>query len=165
MATEELYVNVYNVVSEGWSVSGANPYLQSGDGEYISSRTNGALESNFGFANSAGSGTINSVKLRLRDKIQNLDSLNTYTVEVYDGSSWTSIGSFAPAGTSFANQPLKDVSAILNTWAKINACLIRLTCNRVDNYYVYVSAASRVVDYTVVAGGQQLFTLINQEDY
>ena len=148
------YVNSWShAYTPHWGITGSSPYLDADDVSYISCNTvakNLYKEGDFDFPNSAGSpsDTINSVKLRFRDSISNLGSNNYYTAYVYDGTNWFKVADMFPAWTAFTDEADQDVSAILNTWTKINACQVYVQFVGFDNYLVKISECRRIVDYT-----------------
>lgn len=133
-----------------WGTVGANPWLDAGDASYISSAGNNFKSGDYSFPNSAGGGSdiINSVKLRFKDRIGNINGMNTVDVYVYDGTSWSYAGSLAPSWILFQYDIDIDVSAILNSWAKINAANVYVQLIRFDGYAIAISELIRVVDYT-----------------
>lgn len=148
---EDKYVNTYGAdFGVSWLRIGSSPYLQDTDADSISTYSNHYSEGHFLFPASAGSGTINSVKLRLEAK-QNLDSDFTHIdLWVYDGTAWTNLGTVWFT-TSFAWYEV-DVSAILNTWVKINACEFYVYSHDTDAVTMSIRRGVRRVDYgSVVA--------------
>lgn len=146
---EEVYVNSYDASETGWTRVGSSPYLHNSDADYIYARTNNRYISKFGFPNSAGSGTINNVKIRV-------EVMNTYRaggalaeVLLWNGASWVSLG-YAGSPDVYSWVEF-DVSTILNTWEKINGAKLRFRSVRQDGT-IYVRRATRRVTYTPVVG-------------
>lgn len=155
MTVEEVYVDSFDRTNTAWievPVLDSYVYLNDNNTDYIYIALANALEGDFGFPASAGSGTINSVKLRFETKISKALGNNDVEVYVWDGSSYNRAGILAPTSTSYGWEEL-DVSAILDTWAKINAAKIYLKLIRFDAYAIYVRRATRKADYTAVAVG------------
>jgi len=145
---EELYVDSFSADEVQWIEVGSSPYLHDSDIDYIRCAVNNYYESKFGFPASGGSGTINSVKIRVEAASS---AIGIYTeVYVWDGSAWQYLGDTSDSDewtwTEF------DATAILNTWAKINGATLRFKCRRISGSgTVYVRRATRKVDYTPVA--------------
>jgi hypothetical protein len=155
MTTEEIYTDALDGTYSEWAVLGSTPYLQNTDTDYIRINLNAKTEGDWTFPASDGSGTINSVKLRFEAMVQAVNSYDA-TVYVWDGASWVNIGDLGIASTSYAWYE-KDVSAILNTWAKINGAKVRLV-SWVSGAakYIYVRRLTRKVDYSAaIIGGIQ----------
>ena len=151
MPVEEVYVNSFDVSEVAWSEVGASPYLQDSNVDYIGTDAGTQYESKFGFPASAGSGVINSVKIRVEAYNVPADIGRTANVYVWDGAAWQLLGT---VGEAFAYTWYElNASAILTTWAKINGAKLRIRSNIGDGT-VYVRRATRKVDYTPVAGAQ-----------
>ena len=153
MTVEEVYTNAFDNTYVAWVEVGSSPYLHASDADYIdklTSKTTTYKEGNWSFPNSAGSGTITSVKLRFEVKRSDLlgDDLGV-TVYVWNGASWISVGILALDSTSYAWEEI-DVSSILDTWAKINGAKVylRTTNASAKTCTLYVRRCTRKVDYT-----------------
>ena len=144
MTVEEVYVDSFDNFEVDWVEVGANPYLNDSTANYIYTSLDGRYESKFGFPNSAGSNPINSVKIRVEAKIVIVDIGSDAKVYVWDGTSWVYLGD-TEATTSYAWHEF-DVSAILDTWTKINGAKLRFLSVVWDGY-LYVRRATRKVDY------------------
>jgi hypothetical protein len=145
--TEELYVNSFDAAAIGWNRIGASPYLQDLDTSYINTNVDARDIRNFGFPASAGSDTINSVKIRFEAK----RSLSADSVfYLWNGAAWSAPIPITINTASYSWFEI-DVSAILNTWAKINAALIWLSSEILAGGTVYVRRCTRKVDYTLPA--------------
>jgi hypothetical protein len=150
MTVEELYVNGFDNNEVQWDEVGSSPYLHDSDVDYIRmSSVSYLYESRFTFPNSGGSGTINSVKIRVKAKQDYVEIPGTITVYVWTGSAWQSIGNITPA-TSYTWYEL-DASSILNTWDKINTAKVRFRGSAPDtpDGIIYVNRCTRKVDYAV----------------
>ena len=153
MTVEEVYVNAFDNGLHAWTAVGNSPYLHDTDADYIdrlTSKTAVYDEGAWFFPNSAGSNTINSVKLRFethRNKLTADD--DGVVVYVYDGTSWINAGSIPVTGTSYAWEEI-DVSSILNSWAKINGAEVYLETTKAMSVtdVVYVRRCTRKVDYS-----------------
>ena len=145
MPVEEVYVNSFDATENQWSKVGVSPYLHNTLTDYIFSYINGQYMSRFGFPASAGSGTINSVKIRVEVMNTYVETGSMVTVYVWDGSSWVTLGTvYSPDVYTWKEF---DVTNILNTWDKINGAKLRF-CSVVYDGEIYVRRATRVVDYT-----------------
>jgi len=144
LTVEELYVNAFDGTFLDWAEVGVSPYLHDTNVDYIYTAVNGVREGDWSFPASAGSGTINNVKLRFEARVTILDTTG-FIPYVWDGSGWTMLPPILPSSTGYAWYE-SDVSAILNTWAKINAAKVRLLSSR-DVGTVYVRRCTRRVDY------------------
>jgi len=142
---EELYVDSFSAEEVDWVEVGSSPYLHDSDDDYIRCAINNKYESAFGFPASGGSGTINSVKIRVEAMSS---TIGVYAeVYVWDGSAWQLLGVTDTSDVYTWNE--FDATAILNTWAKINGATLRFKCVRTSGT-VYVRRATRKVDYTPV---------------
>jgi len=154
LTVEEVYTNAFDGTYVAWTEVGSSPYLHNTNTDYIdklTSKTKTYSEGCWSFPNSAGSGTINSVKLRFEDYRTNLDGDASMDVYVWDGTSWVYVGYLNSYHTSYAWEEL-DVSSILNTWDKINGAKVYLqtsTATLTDT--LYVRRLTRKVDYTEAA--------------
>jgi len=151
---EEVYTNAFDATYVAWIEVGSSPYLHNTDTDYIYRLTSKTLtykEGRWSFPNSAGSGTINSVKLRFEDYRTNLAGDAGVDVYVWDGTSWVYAGYLSLHQTSYAWEEL-DVSSILNSWDKINGAKVYLqtwTATLTDT--IYVRRLTRKVDYSAVS--------------
>jgi len=154
MTVEEVYVNSYTEeYSTTWTKTGNSPYIQDTDSDYVDTNTNNLYISKFGFPNSEGSGTINSVKLRFEASEIAIDAGEVdIEVLVYDGTTWIGLGWLSVLADGYWHWATDiDVSAILNTWAKINACQVRLRSAISLIASAGVRRCTRKVTYTAVA--------------
>ena len=149
MTTETVYTNSFSALTVDWIEAGVSPYLQDSLADYIGTSVDAKVESNWAFPTSAGLGTINSVKIGLQlfksgaiaDKIK---------LEVWANAIWNDMGDI-PA-TNVLEWVETDVSTVLNTWAKINNCAVRLTSVKpVGASLVYAVRLTRIIDYTNIA--------------
>jgi hypothetical protein len=150
MGTEELYTNGFDATLVNWAETGNSPYLQDTDTDYISTASN-TDEGYWTFPNSAGSDTINSVKIRVEYKM-GVSGAGVCTVYVFDGSSWHDVGTITAQATNYTWKEF-DVSAILDTWAKINGAKVYVSYERLKAGTFYARRLTRKVDYTPAAGG------------
>jgi hypothetical protein len=148
MTVEEIYTNAFSARLTGWTVTGSSPYLQNTNTDYIRTAVNLREEGDWTFPNSAGSGTINSVKLEFEGY---LSTAGCGTVEVYvwDGSSWIDVATIV-FDTAYSWKEV-DVSTVLNTWAKINGAKVYVHYDRGVAGTCYVRRLTRKVDYMAVA--------------
>ena len=128
MTVEEVYTNAFSASKVAWIETGTSPYLHDTDADYIRTSTDFANEGDWTFPNSAGSGTINSVKLRFEADVTQ-EGCASVAVYVWNGSSWVYAKDLHPT-TSYTWLEL-DVSSILNTWTKINDVEVYLEYGRV----------------------------------
>ena len=153
MTVEEVYTNTFDARLLAWTEVGVTPYLQNTDADSINTNTDLREEGDWTFPVSAGSGTINSIKLRLENRLTVLDC-GSADVYVWDGTSWVYVGVIGAWNTfGTFNWEEIDVSAILNTWAKINACEVYFHYNKFLTGIIHVRRLTRKVDYTVAAAG------------
>jgi len=164
VVVEEVYTDAFDARVVDWTETGASPYLNNSDLNYITTATDAKEEGDWTFPTSAGGGSdvINSVKLRLESKVTVIDC-GDVDVYVWNGATFVLAGTFTP-NTTYAWFEI-DVSAILTTWAEINGAEVYVHYVKSVTGTCAVRRLTRKVDYTVATGGQQLFTLINQEDY
>jgi len=145
---EEVYTNAFSSTTVDWAVTGADPYLNDSDDNFIYTAEDGELDSYWTFPNSAGSGTINSVKIRFEANRVAVAG-NKIQPEVWDGAAWVDMGALTLTnGYSWVEV---DVSATLNTWAKINGCRIRINSVVVTGVPMYVRRLTRKVNHTTAA--------------
>ena len=146
---EEVYTNAFDARRVAWVEVGSSPYLHDTTVDYIYVATNSLEEGDWSFSASAGSGTINSVKLRFENKIsvKYAGSVETY---VWDGSEWVFVGEFGGISTTYVWEEI-DVSWVLDTWAKINGAEVYLNYVKYATGTQYVRRLTRKVDYTVAA--------------
>ncbi len=143
---EDAFVNGLSADHAEWLVTGSSPYLQDSNGDYIRTFSDHKLHGHFSFPASTGSGTINSVKIRLECQVSTLPEVSYIEVFIYDGSSWTALGEIWFTQTGYKYYEL-DASAKLNTWAKINACQIEVKSHDTEAVTMYVRRGVRRVDY------------------
>lgn len=154
MPIEEGYTDAFDASTVAWVEVGNSPYLHDTDADYIdraSSKLASYQEGNWTFPASAGSGTINSVKLRVEDRRSNASGDASVVIYVWDGSAWNALSLFC-SWTAYAWEEI-DVSAILNTWAKINAAKVYVVLGRagVQTDTSYIRRLTRKVDYAPVS--------------
>jgi len=155
MTAEEVYTNSFDATYVAWVEVGNTPYLHNTDTDYID-RTSGRLatynEGCWSFPSSAGSGTINSVKVRLEACRSNVAGDASVEVYIWNGASWVDVGTITPGSTSYAWFEF-DVSTTLNTWDKINGAKVYVMLSRygAKSDTLYVRRLTRKVDYTLVA--------------
>jgi len=147
MTTEEVYTNAFDARLVAWTEVGNSPYLHDTNTDYVYTGTNLAEEGDWTFPASAGSGTINSVKLRLQNRLSVIDC-GEAEVYVWNGISWVYVGVIGTYGLDYSWEEI-DVSAILNTWDKINGAEVYLHYIKDLTGYIYVRRLTRKVDYTV----------------
>lgn len=153
MAVEDLWVVSFDSTYLEWTEVGNSPYLHDTDLDRVYETTNNQREGYFGFSNPTGSGadTINSVKFRVETKMTYSGMIGLVMLQVYlhDGTADNALTKVPPNLNAYAWAEL-DVSAILNTWAKITAAKIYV--KMVDEFgacTLYVRRALLRVDYTV----------------
>jgi len=118
---ETLWCNSFNETNVEWTETGSLPYLDDTDGSYIESATKKAQQDEFGFVNTTHStDTLNSVYLYLEGSGNGSDTQDVY---LHNGTSWSSSFGFVFGSMGYQNT---DVSAFLDTWAKVDACLMRI---------------------------------------
>jgi len=141
-ATEDLYVDSFDAVDDGWTKVGTSPYLdtQNQPTDYIYSAGRNKNSGNYGFTNSSGSGTINSVTLYIY----------AYGVASADFTtllSGTDTGLGPPTSWGWVSV---DVSTILDTWTKINDATVLFDRPNATNE-AGVDAAYLLVDYAAAS--------------
>ena len=158
MTVEEVYTDAFDNTYVDWTEVGASPYLDDSSDNYIYTNISDQLEGNWTFPASAGSGTINSVKLELEMNTLYGDSTGNVTVYVWDGTSWVDAGNIYGDMTTYTWKEL-DVSSILNTWAKINGAKVYVESAILtpkDPDTIYLRRLTRKVDYTVGIASKRL---------
>jgi len=147
MTVEEVYTDAFDARLVAWTEIGNSPYLQNTDADYITTNADLREEGDWTFPASAGSGTINSVKLRLEARVSAFEC-GDVGVYVWDGSGWQFAGWIAPTILNAWYEI--DVSAILNTWAKINGAEVYVHYSKLLTGVCTVRRLTRKVDYTTV---------------
>ena len=155
MTAEEVYTNSFDATYVTWTAHGNTPYLQNSDTDYIyqvSARLASYKDGCWSFPASAGSGTINSVKLEFEVKRSNVAGDASIGVSVWNGASWVEIGTLDITSTDYVWKEI-DVSSTLNTWDKINGAKVYVTLGRygTTSDTLYIRRLTRKVDYTLVA--------------
>jgi len=152
-----LWVDSFDATRNEWAVNGSSPYLDAVDAptNIVYGEINGLGSQwgdqigDFGFEDHQASGTINSVKLRVRGKARS-SAPNTcyFIVYLWDGSSWQNVMSFKGEGSYVWKEV--DVTSILNTWDKINGAKIYLETISlgIDRGGQECDAALLIVDYS-----------------
>lgn len=141
------YVNAFDSTYTQWTVNGASPYLGAIDypANYITMAGNfqGFKEGIFDFPNSGAENgeTLQNVFVEVYHKSTFDPDLGcpAVTAFVYDGSSWTSYD-VSNINDSVWEWISADISAVINTWAKLDACRVYL------QYDGYVSSYGTQVD-------------------
>jgi hypothetical protein len=174
---ETVYTNAFDDSLLVWTEVGSSPYLSDSDANYIYTSTNLAKEGNWTFATSAGSGTINSIKLRFEANVTVADC-GGFDVYVWNGASWVNVGTIYPTTTMAWNEI--DVSSTLNTWAKINGVEVYIYYFSEAAGTCYVRRLTRKIDFipdttpptysnvnasTTVAGQSCLFSAKWTDDF
>jgi len=147
MATETLYVNAFDGAKVQWTEVGAIPYLDLIDFNvnYIHDSVNFREEGNFGFDNSGiGAGTITSVIVGIYcQRVGAVDKIQIYI----DG---INLGAAVPPN-AWAWRT-RSATAVLDTWAKIDAAVMLL--KHIDgNNLVEVDQGRLVITYTPAPTG------------
>ncbi|MCJ7424960.1 hypothetical protein MUP01_11950 [Candidatus Bathyarchaeota archaeon] len=150
MPVEDVYTNAFDASRVAWVETGVSPYLHDTNIDWIGTNIANVEEGDWAFPVSAGSDAINSVKVRLENYVTAL-GCGLVRVYVWNGAIWSLAGSVGGASLVYAWEEI-DVSAILNTWAKINAAKVYLKYARLLNGSQYVRRLTRKVDYTPAAG-------------
>ena len=127
MGEINLYVDGLGAEYGGWTRVGVPPYL---DGEDVTSRIESNVDAEeigeFTFEDTAQTGSVDAVRVAFCTYGET--PLGTYDVFIYDADGgWTNVGSVT-VGASYQRYVI-DVSAKLNTWAKINGARMRLVRN------------------------------------
>ena len=122
-----LEVDAYNLVTRDWDVTGASPYIDNWDptNKWVSTNVNAEIIDEFTYEDGVIQGRPTTVEITLWAKGVTAGANDKIEVWVYDGSSWNDAGDVTPTTTTPDKYPI-DISAILNTWAKINAAKLRL---------------------------------------
>jgi hypothetical protein len=148
MAVEEVYTNAFDARKVEWTEVGDSPYLHDTELDNVNTSTDAKVEGDWTFPNSAGSGTINSVKLRLETRVSVVDC-GDVLVYVWNGSSWVYAGVITPT-TSYGWQEI-EVKTTLDSWAKINGVEVYFVYSKSVTGNLTVRRLTRKVDYTVAA--------------
>lgn len=142
---EDVYTDAFSETSVEWTETGASPYLDDSDSNYISTSTDAQLESYWTFPNTSASGTLNSVKLRF-EATRSAIPENTFKIEVWDGSEWVDMGTVTlPSSYGWVE---KDVSSAINSWAKVDSLQVRVTSDIGTPNPLYIRRLVRRVNYT-----------------
>jgi hypothetical protein len=151
------YVNSFSGTYTDWTRVGTSPYLNAVDYPanyvYITGTQRNKRIGYFGFqdAGAEQSETISKVYVEINgyasfDPDIGYPTVNLY---VYDGSTWTLFSSIAL--TSTKQWISIDVSSIINTWAKVNACQIYLVYTGYTSLQDALVDAARIKVQTAVA--------------
>jgi len=142
MPTETLYCNAFDGTTTAWVEVGSSPYLQDNDVDHIKDYHAGYDERYFRFVNSSGSGTINLVKIVL-EAMTDAGSAIEELVTVYINDN--NVGDISCPINVMTFLDI-DITAILDTWAKIDAATLWLE-TKIGGYMRYVRRAYLLVDY------------------
>jgi len=152
--TESLYVDSKTTDMQNWDERNApSPYLADESTGFIrETKSAGATEGYFGFADPIGTDVINSVTLYFECYGDDTDDQFYVYVDCSDGSGWVNEGTIAVDQTGYGWETL-SLTARLDSWPDIQNARIYL-------YYVavgggddvYVRRAYLYVDYTPSTG-------------
>jgi len=138
-----LYVNADDETRTDWTRVGTNPYLDTIDypTNFVNVTGNNLNVGDFNFTDSGKfTETINSVEVQLYAKQSGTN--NNLEVFVWDGSSWTSLGSqITPISLSWMNW---TATTELDTWTKINGARIYIVSKTAAGTYEVDCARLRV---------------------
>lgn len=132
---ETLFANSMGNNVTGWTTVGSAPYLNNDTSNWVWTKTNNAKEGNFGYSDHTVLGTMSSTSLFFEAKA---DGDDTFTVELYDGSVWSSIYAIPILTTSYTWNSI-NVTSFLNSLNKVDKCQVRITYSKngnADNVYV-----------------------------
>jgi len=148
MTVEEVYTDAFDNTVRMWAEVGSSPYLQDSDDDLVWIQVWSGQHGDWTFPVSAGSGTINSVKIRLEGYVgESYPDTRFIAVYVWNGSGWETAGIIYP-NTDYAWYEF-DVSSVLDTWAKINGAKVRLAFTQTEEVGAgYARRLTRKVDYT-----------------
>lgn len=129
MPTYYYYTNSFDGTYLDWIEFGTSPYLSAIDypTNYISAPLGThKCEGIWNFPNSGAENaeTLNSVEIEIYSTESEDPDLGypTLSIYVYDGSSWTLFTKSMDTGAW--SWKAKDISSVINTWAKLDACKI-----------------------------------------
>jgi len=141
-----LYVNADDETRTDWTRNGTNPYLDAIDypTNFVNASGNNLQVGDFNFTDSGKSiETIDSVEVQLCSK--QISSSRNLEVFVWDGSSWTSLGTQAtPTSWGWMNY---TATTELDTWTKIDDAKMYFRSRSPVGTYE-VDCARLKVDYT-----------------
>lgn len=170
MTTETLFVNAFDATQQNWNThTGASPYLQDGDAEFISAFTQNVVDRNFGFADTAIADFtyISSVILELYEKDSSDLAGFKAELSINAGVSWftaISAGGFYGDNT-YRWVPSANLLAQFSSLANINDCIMRLTKLGSSSYTVSISRGKLTITWAIPSAGIQKYTIINEYDY
>jgi flagellar protein FlaH len=149
--TLDLYIDIFDDTRTGWTRHGTVPYLhiQNYPTDYVwigFDRTSSIGD--FGFQNSSKSlETINSVALRVYAWKE--DTQDKFWVYLWDNSSW---GNTHNVTRTSAGWTEFDVTARLDTWAKIDSAKIYLNgdTTQAKNYRLFADCAMLRISYAII---------------
>jgi len=164
MATLSLYVNGLGIESSDWIEVGDSPYLNAQDQptHYIYSAVKKAEHGDFTFADTAMTGTINSVHLYIYGEST---GQQTQDITLWDGTGWSSIFGFVFGSWGWVNV---DVSTFLDSWTKINAAKMHIQHENIasncgiDVAYLYVDYTPTEQDGEDIKSASTRIALINE---
>jgi len=163
---EHLPVDSFDNVRTGWLRIGYSPYLDAIDhvdftGNYVfQENVDGDEIGDFGYTNSTKSEPITVGVAEVHTEIMNMtydpvkgDFEALVRIFLWDGSTWHDLGAVAGGNGEYANVII-DVTAILNTLAKVNAAKVyfryeKLVAPPTDRIYIDFSKLRVVWVYTV----------------
>ena len=129
----DLWVNSFDAIRNQWAMTGSSPYLDAQDEPnnyaFVIDEGEGSEHGDqcgdFGFENTTQTGTISSVKLRVYGHCSPMKPVKChFSVWLWDGSSWNSVMNFQNEASYVWKET--NVTAYLDTWAKINGAKIYL---------------------------------------
>ena len=146
MTTTYYYVTAFDNARTGWTKYGSSPYLSVIDypTNYIAiSDVTDVETGDYDFADSGAENSeiIDSVTIEIY-RYDKLNAPGDVYVYVWNGSAWIYVGGFEISNAVWSWKSL-DVSAVLNSWAKIDSarlylrgtadelCLTRIDCARI----------------------------------
>lgn len=127
MPTYTDWVSNFDLTNVAWTETGVAPYLQDSDGDYVDTATRNIVEGFFEFAASGDPGTnvIDSVLLYIETQ-QAAGGDDQIQVDMQaTGVALFTVTTLTPNAGAYTYQNF-DVSASLNTWAKIDSAEIQL---------------------------------------
>lgn len=129
----KLWVDSLNLTKDQWAKKGSSPYLNLQDTplSHVYGQPNGPGSQggdqigDFGFEDHPGTGTINSVMLKVYGCASPaFPDLKYFSVYLWDGTSWNKMMDFKGERTFVWKEV--DVTPYLDTWDKINEAKIYL---------------------------------------
>ena len=151
-----LYVNA-TVAGGSWVSVGTAPYLNSVNVTAYIGTTSSAMSDAFTFATATSLGAPTEVALR----VQVISSATSTSITAYVSDNGSTYTAFPLAVSSVWALSSVDLTAYLNSWAKVNASRVYFQLVT-KNRQIYIDAASLYVTYSTAAASGAKFAALRR---